>query len=212
MTLDGAPARDQAASRISAILMRLCESSGALAVALVDGEGETVDYAGKLPPFDTRVAAAEWRLVLAILEESRLESLRATHEMRIRSRGRSYAAVALSDGYVLVFALSRHSFAISYRALDEAARELEAETGLSPRFRADPSQWVRVEVRPTPDNQHRPEAIWHEGGWRAVSVVGKLHPKDLVRGEVGYFARLSNGDDLLLVREPLGRWFLGRPR
>ncbi len=84
------------------------------------------------------MAAAEWRLVLAILEESSLESLRATHEMRIRARGRSYAALGLSDGYVLVFALPRHSFSISYRALDEAARELETETGLSPRFRPDP--------------------------------------------------------------------------
>jgi hypothetical protein len=211
MTVDGAPARDQAASRISAILMRLCESSGALGVALVDGEGETVDYAGGLSPFDTRVAAAEWRLVLTILEESRLEALHATHEMRIRSRGRSYAALGLSDGYVLVFVLPRHSFSISYRALDEAARELESETGLSPRFRPDPSQWVRVEVRPSEENPSRPDALWHEGGWRVVTVVGKLHPKDLTRGEVGYFARLSNGDDLLLVREPLGRWFAGRP-
>lgn len=212
MSTDSAPARDQAASRISAILMRLCESSGALAVALVDGEGETVDYAGALPPFDTRVAAAEWRLVLTILDESRLESLRATHEMRIRAGGRSFAAVGLSDGYVLVFALPRHCFSLSYRALDEAARELESETGLSPRFHPDPSQWVGVEVRPSSDNQHRPEAVWHEGGWRAVTVVGKLHPKDLRRGEVGYFARSWNGDDLLLVREPLGRWFAGRPR
>jgi len=211
MTVDGAPGRDQAASAISAILMRLCESSGALAVALVDSEGETVDYAGALPPFDTRVAAAEWRLVLATLEESRVEALRATHEMLIRGRTRSYAALGLSDGYALVFALPRHMFSVSYRALDEAARELEKETNLTSRFRRDPSLWIRVEVRPTADNQRRPEALWHEGGWRALTVVGKLNPKDLGRGDVGYFARLSNGDDLLLVREPLGRWFAGRP-
>ena len=57
--------RDQEASPFSAILWRLCEGCSAHAAALVDKEGETVDYAGRISPYEIRVAAAELRLVLA---------------------------------------------------------------------------------------------------------------------------------------------------
>ncbi len=55
-------ARDQAVSAFSGALMRLCDAIAAHGAALVDAEGETVDYAGSLSPFEIRVAAAEWRL------------------------------------------------------------------------------------------------------------------------------------------------------
>jgi hypothetical protein len=210
MTIDPHAVRDQAASAISAILMRLCESSGALAVALVDGEGETVDYAGRLSPFDSRVAAAEWRLVLKLLQTSRVPAFRTTHELLVRSRDRSYGALALSDGYALLLVLPRFMFSLSRRALVEAGHELEAETGLSAPFPKS-EHWIRVEVRTTPPNE-RPDAVWYEGGWRVVTVVGRLQSHDLARGEDGYFTRLANGADLILVRERLGRWFAGRPR
>jgi hypothetical protein len=53
--------RDQAVSEFSGTLMRLCDATAAFGAALVDAEGETVDYAGSLSPFEIRVAAAEWR-------------------------------------------------------------------------------------------------------------------------------------------------------
>ena len=86
MTADSRGFRDQAASAISAILMRLCDSSGALAAALVDGGGETVDYAGRLSPFDTRIAAAEWRLVLGQLQAARVAAFQSTHELLVRAK------------------------------------------------------------------------------------------------------------------------------
>ena len=54
--------RDQHASRFSAILLRLCEATFALAAALVDSGGETVDYAGKhrsVPGQDRRRGMAD---------------------------------------------------------------------------------------------------------------------------------------------------------
>lgn len=202
--------RDQAASTISAILMRLCDSTGAHAVALVDGEGETVDYAGRLSPFDTRLAAAEWRLVLTLLESSRTGALCSTQELAIRAKERSYVAFALSDGYALLLVLPRFMFSVSRRALIEASHELEQETNLkAPIGKAE--HWQRVEVRTTAPNQ-RPDAVWYEGGWRPLTIFGRLQSRDLARRETGYFTRLPNGDDLLLVREPLGRWFAARPR
>jgi hypothetical protein len=211
MTAEQRGFRDQAASTISAILMRLCDSSGALAAALVDGGGETVDYAGRLSPFDTRIAAAEWRLVLGLLEASRAAAFQRTHELLVRAKDRSYAALALSDGYALVLVLPRRAWSVSRRALAEAGQELKVETQLTPLFCQDGATWVRVEVR-TNGPKRRPEAIWHEGGWRPLTLVGRFQSRDLARREVGYLTRLPTGTELLLVREPLGRWFAGRPR
>ena len=54
-------ARDQAETAFTAILASLVERvPGAHAAALVDAEGETVDYAGDGEPFFLRVAAAAW--------------------------------------------------------------------------------------------------------------------------------------------------------
>ena len=60
-------ARDQEVTPFSSTLMRFCEGTAALGAALVNGLGETVDYAGSVEPFDIKVAAAEWQLVLAML-------------------------------------------------------------------------------------------------------------------------------------------------
>jgi hypothetical protein len=210
MTIERHAVRDQAASAISAILMRLCESTSAVAVALVDGEGETVDYAGRLSPFDTRIAAAEWRLVLALLESSRIAAFRSTEELRIRTKQRTFVALALSDGYALILVLPRFMFSVSRRALIEASHELEHETNLTAPWR-NAEHWIRVELRTAPPNE-RPDVVWYEGGWRRITIVGRLQSRDLARRETGYLTRLPNGDDLLLVREPLGRWFAARPR
>ncbi len=64
----------------------LCDDCGALAAALVDGEGETVDYAGLLSPYDIKVLAAEWRIVLAVLHDSRLAFSHVT-TLTVRAKG-----------------------------------------------------------------------------------------------------------------------------
>ncbi len=65
---DPPPPRDQETTSFTDILRRLLRAtSGARAAALVDFEGETVDYAGVLDPFELRIAAAHWQIVLAQL-------------------------------------------------------------------------------------------------------------------------------------------------
>src|SRR5690606_4631405 len=87
--------RAQHASPFSAILMRFCDATGARAAALVDQEGETVDYAGTVDPFEVKIAAAEWQLVLATLERSQVADWRDTRLLVVRSARRSFAAMAL---------------------------------------------------------------------------------------------------------------------
>ncbi|MEP7053167.1 MAG: hypothetical protein ABJB12_22570 [Pseudomonadota bacterium] len=199
--------RDQEASPFSAILWRLCEGCSAHAAALVDKEGETVDYAGRISPYEIRVAAAELRLVLAFTRTADVPGFSDVHDIRIRTGTRSYAILGLGDGYAIVLELLRHSTSVSRRAVLQAIRELESEAGIQSVLRPGGARWSRVRIRPSPQNPRRPHAIWLEGSWHGVTVLGRYRSDDLAPREHGYLARLPNGAELSLVREPLGFWF-----
>ncbi len=201
--------RDQTESIFSGILWRLCEASGALGATLVDAEGETVDYAGCIAPFDLRVAAAEWRLVLATAEAANAPAWSSTREIIVRSGRHSFGVSMLGEGYAVVLILPRGSFRLSQRALAEAAVELGREAG----FAADPSKparWMHVDVKTAKGEPRRPLAVWQNGAWRAVTILGRLSA-GLAAREVGYLAQVPSGAELLLVREPGGKWFAGEP-
>jgi hypothetical protein len=199
--------RDQDASPFSAILWRLCEGCSAHAAALVDREGETVDYAGRIAPYEIRVAAAELRLILAFAHGAQVPGFAHVSEIRIRTGRRSYAVIALGDGYAIVLQLVRHSFSVSSRAVLQATRELELEAGIESVLLPGGTRWSRVEVRASAADTRRPDAIWLDGAWQAVTVLGRYRSGDLARRERGYLARLASGAEFSLVREPLGVWF-----
>ena len=203
--------RDQAASSFSGILMGLCEGAGALAVALVDQEGETVDYAGYVDPYSIRVTAAEWRLVLRVARAAPPAKLPRAEAILVRCQSKSYAIVGLPDGYALVLELPRRSFGCSRRAVAEAVRAIELEASLDgPASSLGVERWFRVEVRTASADRRRPEAVWHEGSWRPIVVLGRHHagPKLPRPGrEVAFRARFPTGLEFTLVREPTGRWF-----
>jgi hypothetical protein len=187
--------------------MRLCDAVPAQGAALVDAEGETVDYAGTLDPFDIKVAAAEMCVLLAELRRSSVYSWPQTEEVLIRGARRSYYAHALAEGYSVVLELLPHAFGVSRRAIREALRELCKESGLdAPHSLSHESeQWVRVDVRCMPKSV-RPSAVWLDGSWCSIEILGtyRAHP---VRREVGFRARLPSGAEITLIREPLGRWY-----
>jgi hypothetical protein len=205
------PQRDQDTTPFSATLLRLCEATGALAAALVDAEGETVDYAGYLDPFSLRVMAAEWRIVLDVVRSVPRPGFQDAHELSVRARKKSFALVALSSGYAIVLELPLHSLLFSRRALAEAAREIEREAGLAPSRPLPPAEerWSRIDVRTAPSDLRRPAAVWLEGAWREVTILGRVAYARSGRREVGYRARLENGLEFALIREPLGLWFAG---
>jgi hypothetical protein len=200
--------RDQAASPFSGILMALCEGAGALGVALVDREGETVDYAGYIAPFDIRVAAAEWRIVLDVARAIPHASYEATNRILIRGRKKSFAVVGLSAGYALVVELPRRCFALSQRAVVEAVRAVELEAFIgTPDDTPAAERWLRVEVRTVPGDRRRPEAVWLDGSWRPLVILGRHGGRSATRREVAFRARLPSGQEFTLVRERLGYWF-----
>jgi hypothetical protein len=200
--------RDQAASSFSGILMALCEGTGALGAALVDRGGETVDYAGYLDPFNMKVAAAEWRLVLELVRDVPHPSYRETNGILIRARNKSFAVVGISTGYAIVVALPRRAFGLSARAVAEAVRAIELEAQLATAEETPASErWFRVEVRTVPNDPRRPEAIWLEGSWRPLVILGRHGGRSATRGEAAFRARLPTGLEFNLVRERSGHWF-----
>lgn len=199
--------RDQAPTAFSSILKELCEVTGSAAAVLVDAEGEAVDYAALIEPYQARIAGAECRLLLRALERSKIPLFHSPRELIVRASVHSFAVLGLAEGYCFVMVLPRGCFHVSRRALAEAARRVcaEAHLPLPPHLR-DKQRWARVEVR-TLGRDPRPTAVWHHGAWQAVTVLGRFQAADLNRRELGFRAQLDNGAELNLVREPLGRWY-----
>jgi hypothetical protein len=199
--------RDQDVSAFSLTLGRLCEGLPAVAAALVDAEGETVDYAGRRTPFDVRVTAAEVRLVLGMCAGAPTLCPGGAAELTIRARSASYAVFRLEEGYALVVELPRRAFAISRRALGEAVRELchEAQLPVPAAFLQD--TWTRLEVQEEPLGTRRPAALRMNGHWLTLEVLGRYRGPELTRREVAFRVRAENGLETTLVRECFGRWY-----
>ena len=200
--------RDQEASSFSGILMDLCHATGALGAALVDRFGETVDYAGYLEPFAMRVAAAEWRIVLDMARAVPHSNYTETDGILVRGRKKSFAVVGLPDGYAIVVELARWSFGLSARAVAEAVRAIELEAALgTPNETPASERWLRVEVQTAQGDRRRPEAVWLEGSWHALVILGRHGRVLSSRREIAFRARLPSGQEFTLVREPPGHWF-----
>jgi len=199
-----APARDQDATPFAAILEALvARVPGALAAALVDVEGETVDYAGALEPFDVKVAAAHLRIVLATAAAQ--SGIGALRSLVLRGERRSFIVCPLPDAYAMVVILRRRAgFTASSRALYAAERALCREAGW--RLPGDHAPaWCAVDV--DCDRRRRPAMVRAAPSDHAhrVDILGAI--VGLPAREVGFRVRLDTGAELTLVREPGGFWY-----
>jgi hypothetical protein len=173
---------------------------GAYACALVDREGETVDYAGLGDPFDVKVAAAHLRIVMHAIEQYQL--LGTPRWLVIRADRKSIIARALPQSYALVVMLRRRAgFTASNRAFLACERAICAEAGLETPVRGP--AWYPVEV--VADRRSRPLRV--AGG--PVEVMGSI--VGLGPRERGFRVRIASGRELTLVRESLHRWYADEP-
>lgn len=203
-----AAVRDQEPSAFSQALQRLCDSTNALSVALVDSIGETVDYAGVLDPFETRVAAAEWGIVVDTLKSTSSQNWAETAEFYYRGKKRSFAVFTLVQGYALVLELPARRLNVSHRALVEAVRAISEEGGLEVpgAWAAVQERWTRVQVE---SDRHfrRPMAILRDGRWLRLEILGRVARDQLRTSETGFRVRIEDGEEITLVREPLNHWY-----
>jgi hypothetical protein len=182
----------------------LAVTPGGQGTALVDFEGETVDYAGRLDPFELKVAAAHWQIMLS--EATEATGMGPILHVTVRTRRRAYYVRRLPENYAVVLVLHpRTAFAVSERALQEAIAGFSVEAGWPlPR---DAARWVWVEVES--DHQGRavrPLRLKVAGSFQPVEVMGYM--MGLAPREKGFRVRLPSGAEMMLVREGLGRWFV----
>lgn len=197
-----APPRDQPESAFASILAGLVERvPGARAAALVDVDGETVDYAGRLDPFTLKLAAAHWRIVLHHMEASGGLGVRW---MWARAASSSYLLNALPEGYALALVLARGAgFGGWRRAMASCTRELGQEAGWT-WLGGAPASWFPVDVAADP--RRRPLTMQWGGRERSLEVLGMV-AGGLGRGERGWRVRIDSLVEATLVREPGGRWY-----
>ncbi len=197
------PPRDQEATTFTKILERLLLSvPGARGAVLVDADGETVDYAGVLEPFDLKISAAHWQIVIAEMRE--LAHFSESRQITVRARKRGYIVRQLPEGYGVVLVLhARAAFAASERAFDEIEADLCVEAGWD--RPAGSAKWFRVEVETQPPEHVRPCRMRAAGTWQTIEVLGTM--VGLRLRERGFRVRLQGGAEMSLVRESRSRWF-----
>jgi hypothetical protein len=197
-----APARDQRESAFTGILADLVQRvPGARDAALVDGDGETVDYAGAGAPYDTRVAAAHWRLVL---DSVRAQALFAdVRSLVVRAHRASFIVHALPEGYALLVRLGRGAgFRGWQRALPACARRIAREAGW---LDVSGASWFDVNV--SCDVAGRPFALACDGEREDLEVIGK-HRTERAVPEQAWRVRLSSGAEATLVCESRRFWYM----
>jgi hypothetical protein len=196
--------RDQRDSAFTSILAGLVDRvPGARAAALVDRDGETVDYWGELDSFALRLAAAHWRLVLD--ELGRQHSFQTVRWLVWRGSGVGYLVHELPEEYALVVVLARAAGFFGWRrAIASCARALGDEAG----WDWVGLRWFPAEV--TADERRRPS--WVRVGDRsyAVEILGAI-ASGLARRERGWRVRFASGVEATLVREPGGVWYCDEP-
>jgi hypothetical protein len=196
--------RDQRESAFTSILAGLVERiPGARAAALVDRDGETVDYSGEIDSYAMRLAAAHWRLVLDQMRGQ--PAFHSVHWIAVRGGRTSYLVHDLPEEYALVVAVARAAGFFGWRrAVAACARALGDEAGWT---------WVGVRWFPaqvTADPRRRPHLVLVDGQPCAVEILGTL-AGGLGRRERGWRVRLETGVEATLVRESGGIWYSDEP-
>lgn len=83
------------------------EVDEALCAVFIDGEGETIDFATRIDPFEARILAAEMALPLAsTLQLAELTNLGTILELRVQTSARSLLARHVTDRCFLVLGLA----------------------------------------------------------------------------------------------------------
>ncbi|NUP14224.1 MAG: hypothetical protein HOW73_49955 [Polyangiaceae bacterium] len=208
--------RDQGESPFAAILEDLLALVPFVrGAAIVDFEGETVDYAGELDPFELRVAAATLQLTLADIRECPYHG--SAVQLSVCMGRAGYVLRALDPSYSLLMVLRKlGTFVVSTRVLLEIEARILVEAGL-PIVRKPSLHRIDVEtfgrgsrIRPA---RIRPAQIARPAGqdldWMSVEVLGALVGG--APGERAFRVRLPTGAECTLLRESKRFWFSEEP-
>jgi predicted regulator of Ras-like GTPase activity (Roadblock/LC7/MglB family) len=177
----------------------------AICAVFIDGEGETVDLASRVNPFDARIAGAEMSIVLDSIRRSRTKlGEGAVIELRIEGNARSILVRHVAEGYDIVVLVDSASITARVAEATAAASfALLKETGLKPPPRAPILR--AVEHRPSRMGILVPTAFEENGRRRRVETI--LGHRDDGDGLVRFLVRLDDGEELVVVHDRAqARW------
>lgn len=173
---------------------------GCIALVFIDQEGEAVDAVGWADEFDIKVAGAHLRIMMDL---ARFSCGGETLDLIICATRLSYRVRVVAEGYVLVLLFARDlAFHASPRVLEAGLHALCNEAGFSLPTK---QSWFAAEVLTHDAPPHKPRRARGKGDWLDLQVLGALVGAG--NQERGYRVRLSNGHEVTLLREPLGRWW-----
>ncbi|MBI2394966.1 MAG: hypothetical protein HYV09_35680 [Deltaproteobacteria bacterium] len=204
-------AREEHETGFTPILRQHVEATpGALGAALVDGEGEAVDYAGDtIDPFDLKIAAAHFRIVLSDIEKGKLAGEGGpTSRLLVLTDKRTFVLTALPEGYALLSIL-RANAALGHadRSLDGTLRALHREAGWA--YPPGAFRWHPIDVEI--DARARPHRIRVRHQWTAVEPIGRV-VVGLQPGEVGWRVDVAAaGCETTLVLGRDDKWYADLP-
>jgi hypothetical protein len=206
---DAFAARDQPESAFAHILSSLVMGMpGARGAALVDSDGETVDYAGQMEPFALRVAAAQWRIVFN--QAAARKPVGRIGLVAVRAHKASYLVHGLHEGHALVVVLAAAVFDLIgwRRRLHACASALADEAGWSEGEGRDRDRTFPIVI--VSDGEERPAAVRVAGVSRPLEIIGTVvGGRD--RGEVAWRVRFDTGMEATLARESGGGWHADVP-
>lgn len=208
--------RDQAESPFNLILEDFLGAIRfARGAAIVDFDGETVDYAGVVDPFELRVAAATFQLVRN--DTDACQQLGPARQIAVSMARSGYLVRVLDPSYSLIVVLRKlGTFQVSERMMVEIESRILAEAGLS----SQTPPFVRAEVqtvgRGSRTRPHRVRPTRAAGAadgpaeeWVTIEVLGTL--VDVAPGERAFRVRLPTGAEVTLLRDAFHMWFSDEP-
>lgn len=199
------PTRDQDTTGFTRILDNLVEAvQGVLGAALVDDQGECVDYSGALRAYEIRLVAAHAQIELRNASYKLSETCGTVRSITIYARKQTiYAARIVEDYSLILIFMGANPPYVSHRALAQAEFDICREGG----WPTTPitERWIHLSVESSPDGRSRPCRIQLESLWYDVDVIGIV--VGLSPGERGFRVRTRQGAEMTLVRERHGRWY-----
>jgi hypothetical protein len=207
--------RDELESSFTPILRRTLESlPRALCAVFVDTEGECIDYASSIDPFEAKVSGAHALiLVRALCASQRKLGLHEPFTLAIAGSERELWARRITDDYIIVVVtLPGAEGTQMWTVLAAAAREFRSEVNaVDPSW--EPATRLEVVVRAAVGWPYAPAAFSQHGVRVTITdVLGRWTEPGGGDEELSCFrVRTADGQELTLVHDPNADGWLARP-
>lgn len=207
--------RDELESAFTPILRRVLEAlPRALCAVFVDTEGECIDYASSIDPFEAKVSGAHALMLMDGLRDSQLKlGLHEPYALSIAGAERELWARRITDDYLLtVLTLPGAEGTQMWTVLGAAARDFRSEVAASdPSW--EPTTKLEVVVRAAVGWPFAPAAFSQHGVRVTITdVLGRWTEPGSSDEELSCFrVRTADGQELTLVHDPNADGWRARP-